>query len=124
MVFDWFQRRQVQPPAAEPPAEPQTEAQAPAAEEPPVSEAAAAEPVEEISLLASPQPAPVVPPGEGGIDADALAWAREAYARLKAEQQAASALATPPPPPAPPAIEPPAAIEVPVVEAQIGRAHV
>ncbi|MGC5198060.1 signal recognition particle-docking protein FtsY [Aphanothece microscopica] len=34
-------------------------------------------------------PAAVPPPASGGVDQDTLAWAREAYARLKAQQEAA-----------------------------------
>ncbi|MFN7630279.1 MAG: signal recognition particle-docking protein FtsY [Cyanobacteriota bacterium] len=104
MVFDWFQRRSVQPqPAAE------TAAQ----EEAPPQETAPSEPssediVAEDSQLSSPPPPPE--PAPAGIDADALAWAREAYARLKAEQQAArpveSAVQAPPAPPPPPEAAP------------------
>ncbi len=78
MVFDWFQRRATSPaPSPEAPAEPESQA------------AAAAEPVE--------SPAPVVPsasaspPAVGAVDQEALEWARQAYARLKAQQQAAPA---------------------------------
>ena len=54
----------------------------------------------------APEPAASPAPSPGpAIDSDALAWAREAYARLKAEQQAArqaeSAVAAPAPAPAP-----------------------
>lgn len=125
MVFDWFQRRltktetaadpaagpaepQADAPAAEPtePAAPETDSAAPTAL---TTESGAAEPVtlEEppSAPLAPASPAPAAPPAPSpaGIDNDALAWAREAYARLKAEQQAArqaeSAAASPATPP-------------------------
>ncbi|MFM7642557.1 MAG: signal recognition particle-docking protein FtsY [Cyanobium sp.] len=106
MVFDWFQRRSVQPkPAAE------TAAQV----EAPPQETAAPEPSIEGIVGEDPQPSSPPPePAPAGIDADALAWAREAYARLKAEQQAArpvesavAAPAAPPPvPEAPPTAQP------------------
>ena len=66
MVYDWFNRSAASAEASEPAAP-----EIPAAPEP----AAAAEP---------PAAAPA-----SGIDEDALAWAREAYARLKAQQEAA-----------------------------------
>ena len=81
MVFDWFNRKAVSPqePAAEP---------APTAAPAPVAEAPAA--------------------AAGGIDQDALEWARQAYARLKAQQEAAAANSAPAPTPEP---EPAAAPE-------------
>ena len=88
MVFDWFQRGATPPPAAPSPAE------VPEAEFP--SEA----PVEELAPEPSPPPAPEASaaPPVGSVDEDALAWAREAYARLRAQQEAAR---RPPEPPAP-----------------------
>ena len=62
MVYDWFTRSAA-------PEEPQDSQEAPAA-------AAAAE------------PEPASAPAVGDVDQDALEWARQAYARLKAQQQA------------------------------------
>ena len=115
MVFDWFQRRLAQPQAVdEPPAAPQ------AAQEPPSVEATPEETTgDQPQQVPPPEPAaiqttaefqgatPAMPDqaapaasGSSAIDADALAWAREAYARLKAEQQPAR-----PPEPPPSAAE-------------------
>ncbi|MFM8259897.1 MAG: signal recognition particle-docking protein FtsY [Vulcanococcus sp.] len=89
MVFDWFNRGQApqnpQPPepeqTPEPPAAPEpAAAPAPEAAAAPASQAAAAPPV--------PDPAPAPAPAASGVDEDALAWARQAYARLKAQQEA------------------------------------
>ena len=115
MVFDWFRRRTT--PQAETAAE--SPAPAPEAGTPdPDSDLVAPAPEAEKALLAAVVPeAPPAPPqdspGEvastpvapapattGGVDQEALEWARQAYARLKAQQQAAS------PAPAPPAVEP------------------
>jgi fused signal recognition particle receptor len=103
MVFDWFKRAVAQPdptpePLPAPEAEPEPEA-APAAEE-------SLQPAEPV---AEPTPAPAAPAG-AGVDEDALAWARQAYARLKAQQQeAARPPVTPEAAPAAPEPEPPAA---------------
>ncbi len=103
MVFDWFKRAAAQP---APPQEPQEPEVAPALQEP-----TAVEPSPE----SSPEPAaPADPaPSRSGVDEEALAWARQAYARLKAQQEAAAAPppTTPPPaaPPEPAAPEPAAA---------------
>ena len=70
MVFDWFQRGATPPPAAPNPAE--------APEAPEATEAPSA-----------PAPAEPATPPVGSVDEDALAWAREAYARLRAQQEAA-----------------------------------
>ncbi len=125
MVFDWFKRAVAQPapapdaapstepsPEREPPQEPEgaaapvePEAAAPVAVSP--SEAAPA-----VAAAAS-AAAPVTPAGPG-VDEDALAWARQAYARLKAQQEAASQAAAPAPTPSPepaPAAEAPPAPE-------------
>lgn len=118
MVFDWFRRRTAPQAetAAETPAEqaPGTgsdsdlEAVAPEAENAVVAAV--------VSEVAEPSAAPQDSPAEaattapaaaaataGGVDQEALAWARQAYARLKAQQQAASpapatAIAVPPSP--------------------------
>ncbi len=109
MVFDWFKRTLAQPapepePLPAPEAEPEPEA-APAAEE----SVQPAEPVAEP--VAASTPAPAAAAG-AGVDEDALAWARQAYARLKAQQEAASPSVTPEAAPAAPEPEPqPAATE-------------
>ena len=80
MVFDWFKRNPT--PEAPPTADPQPEAapaEAPSPEEP--SSASADGP-------STSSPSGAVPAASADGDADALAWAREAYARLKAQQEA------------------------------------
>jgi len=112
MVFDWFQRRRAQPQATdEPPAAPQAAQEQPPAEatpeetngdepqqvsppEPPAFQTAAEF---QGATPATPDQAAPAATGSTAIDADALAWAREAYARLKAEQQAARPPEQPPP---------------------------
>jgi len=130
MVFDWFRRR----------ATPQAETAAETAADTPAEHAAgtdsdleAAAPEAEIEVVAAvvsevaePSAAPQDPPAEaattppapaadpsGGVDQEALAWARQAYARLKAQQQAASpAAATAVAVPPSPAVSPSSAAEV------------
>jgi fused signal recognition particle receptor len=101
MVFDWFQRRLAKPETPPAPADASSSAQADAPAEPTVTEPAAPETVSADTTPTEIAPT-AVSPGQG-IDSDALAWAREAYARLKAEQQAArqaeSAVAAPAPAP-------------------------
>ena len=112
MVFDWFNRsaapQNPEEPQPEQPPQPPDAGEAPAAAAP---EAAPPEPSPEPELappapsasLAAPaasEPAPVAtPPAVGAVDQDALDWARQAYARLKAQQeaekQAAAAAVTP-----------------------------
>lgn len=104
MVFDWFKRTLAQP-APEP--EPQP---APEAEPEPAAAAPAEPPVEASEPVAAPTPAPAAPAG-AGVDEDALAWARQAYARLKAQQEAASPVMAAPEPAPPAAIEPPSTPE-------------
>ena len=95
MVFDWFKRAVVAP-------KEQEQVPAPEAQEAPVEEvpqAGAPEP----TAVAEPEPAaPTASPAPSvsGVDEDALEWARQAYARLKAQQEASSApaAATPEPP--------------------------
>jgi len=119
MVFDWFQRRSVQPqPAAETAAEVEAPPQETAPPEPTPNASDGEESQPSPPPAPPPQPAAAAP---AGIDADALAWAREAYARLKAEQQAPqrveSAVAAPPAPPpaqeASPSDSPPAPPQAP-----------
>jgi fused signal recognition particle receptor len=84
MVFDWFNRGQApqnpQPAAPEPAPEP------PSADESVAAEAPAADPAPEPPSVSA--PAPASPSAPAGIDQDALEWARQAYARLKAQQEA------------------------------------
>ena len=91
MVFDWFNRSA----APQNPEEPQPEQppQSTAADEAPAAaapEAAPPEPSPEPELAASAPAAaaPATPPAVGAVDQDALDWARQAYARLKAQQEA------------------------------------
>jgi fused signal recognition particle receptor len=123
MVFDWFQRRQAQPQSTGTALDADTEGQqeSPPPETPAESQDTPPQPprTEPSPSLTSPASAPPSPPtsdqARGGfpiaadIDADALAWARQAYARLKAEQQAAREVETPvaPPPELPPSVEAP-----------------
>ncbi len=85
MVFDWFKRSAASLNSEEP--QPEQPLQPPAAEE---QAAAAAPPAAEPE--ASPEPAApapdAAPPVVGAVDQDALEWARQAYARLKAQQEA------------------------------------
>ena len=117
MVFDWFQRKVVSAAPDAQPEQAQPELTAPAADEnadgldsaaadsdfdsaaaaePDASEAAEAE-AEAEPPAPAPQldkPASASPVGlSAGVDEDALAWARQAYARLKAQQEAANAQA-------------------------------
>ncbi|MFN9619954.1 MAG: signal recognition particle-docking protein FtsY [Synechococcaceae cyanobacterium] len=118
MVFDWFKRGATSPPAAQPPAAAPPPSAAEPADQPPAPppvEPAAAEPLAEP---AAEPPSATATPAIGAVDEDALAWAREAYARLRAQQEAArrapEAPATDAPPAAPPVVEaalPPAAAE-------------
>jgi len=111
MVFDWFRRRTT--PQAETAAEsaadtPAEQAPGPDADlEAVAPEAVAAANAAVVPEVAAAATAPQDPPGEapsstvapaaataGGVDQDALEWARQAYARLKAQQQAASTAAS------------------------------
>jgi fused signal recognition particle receptor len=84
MVFDWFNRGQApqnpQPAAPEPAPEP------PQADESVAAGAPAADPAPEQPSVSV--PAPGSPSAPAGVDQDALEWARQAYARLKAQQEA------------------------------------
>ena len=85
MVFDWFRRRPTtSEPAAEPAAakeagEDKADGSAAGVSEAPLPPASVGEPV--------PEPAPQAPAPAPAVDQDALDWARQAYARLKAEQE-------------------------------------
>ena len=104
MVFDWFKR------AAGPsePVSPALESAAPsttaAPEDSPVEASAAdssppAPPVAPAGAPATlPLPSPTGVAAAAAVDEDALAWARQAYARLKAQQEATAQVATAPAP--------------------------
>jgi len=83
MVFDWFNRSA----APQNPEEPQPEQtpQPPAAEESP---AAATPEADKPEPSLEPSPSAPAAPAVGAVDQDALDWARQAYARLKAQQEA------------------------------------
>ncbi|MCP9815550.1 signal recognition particle-docking protein FtsY [Synechococcus sp. GreenBA-s] len=131
MVFDWFKRKLA--PESPPDSQPEPAAQPPATEQAPAAAAPApAEPDERSEPPAAPaQEAPVPAasapdaagasapaaesspgsqaPSSPGVDQDALEWARQAYARLKAQQEAArqqeaAAPASPQPDPPPAAV--------------------
>ena len=118
MVFDWFQRRSAQPEApaqesdaagSQPAVDPIPDAPAAPTPEPdPAPDAPApTEPAPVVAPEASAEPASTAPEADPAVDDDPLEWARQAYARLKA-QQAAQMAATPeevaePPAPAAPA---------------------
>ena len=131
MVFDWFKRKLA--PESPPDSQPEPAAQPPAAEQAPAAAAPApAEPDERSEPPAAPAqeaPVPVASapdaagasapaaesspgspaPSSPGVDQDALEWARQAYARLKAQQEAArqqeaAAPASPQPEPPPAAV--------------------
>jgi len=123
MVFDWFRRRQVnktpeksqlpetQSPEAPPPSPVTEESQPPAdapGQSPPVG-SPSAEPADPAASVqrSAPSPSGAAP---GAASQDTLAWAKAAYARLKAEQAAKAAAVqpaprvaeAPSPPPSPP----------------------
>ena len=101
MVFDWFNRSA----APQNPEEPQPE-QTPQPPEAQESPAAAAPEVAEPEQISPAPPAPA--PAVGAVDQDALDWARQAYARLKAQQEAEKqAAAAPVDTPAPEPVTPP-----------------
>jgi len=134
MVFDWFRRRTA--PQAETAAESAADTpaeQAPGPDSDSDSDLDAVAPEAEIEVVAAvvsevaePSAAPQDPPAEaattppataadpsGDVDQEALAWARQAYARLKAQQQAASpAPATVVAAPPSPAVSPSSPVEV------------
>ncbi len=99
MVFDWFRRKAAPPAPAAPPPEP---TEVPAEEPAQKPEVAAPPPPEPTPALPEPATSPSVPAptpavaAGAGVDEDALAWARQAYARLRTQQEAAQAAAPPP----------------------------
>ncbi len=83
MVFDWFRRSATSASDAEEPLA--APAPSPAEPEPETSgSAAGSEPTPEPT----PDSAVEAPAAAGAVDAEALEWARQAYARLKAQQDA------------------------------------
>ena len=103
MVFDWFQRTSV--PEGQSGDQPELEPGPPPA--PQAADAPAPEPSESLGLsetvapsppeappgadAGAPQASPAVPASPApmaGVDSEALEWARQAYARLKAQQEA------------------------------------
>ena len=102
MVYDWFKR----------------DGGGPAGGEPQPGSAPEPSPAQETPAAAGQGPTPgsaAAGSGGSGVDEDALAWAREAYARLKAQQEAARQAAQPSQvqaPAAPASAAPPAAPEV------------
>jgi fused signal recognition particle receptor len=93
MVFDWFNRSA----APQNPEEPQPE-QTPQPPEAQESPAAAAPGVAEPEQISPAPAAPAAAPAVGAVDQDALDWARQAYARLKAQQEAEKQAAEAPAP--------------------------
>jgi fused signal recognition particle receptor len=108
MVFDWFKRGATPPPAAPAPADPPA---APAAEPPPPEPEPTPAPTSAVADAPAPAEAPAPAPATpaiGAVDEDALAWAREAYARLRAQQEAGRSAPEAAPAPAAPASAAPA----------------
>ena len=100
MVFDWF-KRAAGPSEPEPPAPEAAATSATAAPEDSPVEASAADsspPAPPVAPLGAPPASPLPPPTGVAVDEDALAWARQAYARLKAQQEATAQVATAPAP--------------------------
>jgi len=130
MVFDWFQRSSV--PEGRPGDQPELEpGPSPAPQQP---DAPVPEPGPSLGLSQSVSPpppeapagadvgapqaspgAPASPAPMAGVDSEALEWARQAYARLKAQQEAnrqqAQASSPEPAPQEPASPEPPATLE-------------
>jgi fused signal recognition particle receptor len=91
MVFDWFKRNlQPQPAETDPAGVEASALEAPS--EPQTGSESASSTAPEAEAKPAPEPSPVQPPAAEPAPAedadDALAWARQAYARLKAQQQA------------------------------------
>ena len=94
MVFDWFRRSAADAQKAPGP----VEGAAREAQDSPAEPAAAPEPSPSAAqdsaadaVEAPADSAPVAPPPVGAVDESALEWARQAYARLKAQQQSQQA---------------------------------
>ena len=107
MVFNWFERQAEESPKPEP-----TPTPAPTSEPSP-----APEPTSVSSEVAVTQPEPTPALEVNEEEDEALSWAREAYARLKAQQQAATppaeAVPEPTPEPSPEPTPAPAPVSLP-----------
>jgi fused signal recognition particle receptor len=107
MVFDWFRRSAADAQKAPGPVEgtaqelQETVAEPAAAPEPSSSTQGS----EGDAVEAPADSAPAAPPPVGAVDESALEWARQAYARLKAQQQSQQAGSAAPEPAASPAVE-------------------
>ena len=103
MVFDWFQRRTEATPTPEPEATPEPTpssvspepAAEPLSDEPLMEQPSAEQPSTEQPSVDQPSEVPQVK------EDDALVWAREAYARLKQQQQESAEQSAPVPVPTP-----------------------
>ena len=94
MVFDWFQRGADQPGEPQPTPSPQIKAENPTGSSP--QQAPGSSPNSSPDTV----PAPMTTPTSSPED-EALVWAREAYARLKAQQQASESVSVQQTPPEP-----------------------
>ena len=137
MVFDWFQRRSAQPEApapesdaagSQPAVDPIPDAPAEPTPEPDPAPAAPTEPAPVVAQEASAEPASTPPEADPAVDDDPLEWARQAYARLKAQQAAQMAappeeVAEPPAPAAPAPVSQPLATPAVETPPQVGTAE-
>ena len=87
MVFDWFKRNLQPQPAETDPAAAEASALE-ASSEPQTGSESASSTASEAEATPPPAQPPAVEPAPAPDSEDALAWARQAYARLKAQQQA------------------------------------
>ena len=137
MVFDWFQRRSAQPEApapesdaagSQPAVDPIPDAPAEPTPKPDPAPAAPTEPAPVVAQEASAEPASTPPEADPAVDDDPLEWARQAYARLKAQQAAQMAappeeVAEPPAPAAPAPVSQPLATPAVETPPQVGTAE-
>ncbi len=94
MVFDWFRRSAADAQKAPGPVEGAAQEVQDSADEPPAAPEPSPSPAQGSAGEAVEAPAdsaPVAPPPVGAVDESALEWARQAYARLKAQQQSQQA---------------------------------
>ncbi|MCX5947058.1 MAG: signal recognition particle-docking protein FtsY [Cyanobacteria bacterium] len=117
MVFDWFKRAAVPqaPATASPEAPAPRSPEPPAPAEPDLSQGPLGEAAASGAVPSEPSAAPSgtaadQPPAVGAVNQEALDWARQAYARLKAQQEQARLAAAAQSAPAIP-VEPPAVVE-------------
>ena len=105
MVFDWFKRAggPSEPESPEPQDPAPSGTPAPVVDPPAAASASdAPSPAPAGVSPAVPPPSPTVAAATAAVDEDALAWARQAYARLKAQQEGAVQAAPAPAPPSAP----------------------